>query len=53
MKIADYARADLHHLNDLDCLILKPALLMVVTILSAIESADFLYLQRETGYKVV
>lgn len=32
-----------------DRLIHEPARLMIVTILSAVESADFLYLQRETG----
>ena len=30
-------------------LIHEPARLLIVTILSAVESADFLYLQRETG----
>lgn len=32
-----------------DRLIHEPARLMIITILSAVESADFLYLQRETG----
>ena len=41
--------ADLRSLNDLDRVIHEPARLMVVAILSAVESADFLYLQRETG----
>ena len=27
----------------------EPARLMILTILSAVDSADFLYLQRETG----
>jgi DNA-binding transcriptional ArsR family regulator len=40
---------DLRHLSDLDRLIHEPARLMVVTILSTVESADFLYLQHETG----
>jgi DNA-binding MarR family transcriptional regulator len=40
---------DLRHLNDLDRLIHEPARLMVVTILSTVECADFLFLQRETG----
>jgi len=34
---------------EVDRLIHEPARLMIVTILSAVESADFLYLQRETG----
>jgi DNA-binding MarR family transcriptional regulator len=36
-------------LADLDRLIHEPARLMVMAILFAVESADFLYLQRETG----
>ena len=35
--------------KDVDRLIHEPARLLIVTILSAVESADFLYLQRETG----
>jgi DNA-binding transcriptional ArsR family regulator len=34
---------------DVDRLIHEPARLMIMTILSAVDSADFLYLQRETG----
>ena len=41
--------ADLRKINDLDRLIHEPARLMIITILSATESADFLYLERETG----
>jgi DNA-binding MarR family transcriptional regulator len=41
--------ADLPRLSELDRLIHEPARLMIVTILSFVESADFLYLQRETG----
>lgn len=40
---------DLRQLVDIDRLIHEPARLMIVAILSAVESADFLYLQRETG----
>jgi DNA-binding MarR family transcriptional regulator len=40
---------DLRSLAELDRLIHEPARLVIVTILSAVESADFLYLQRETG----
>ena len=39
----------LRSLADLDRLIHEPARLLIVTILSTIESADFLFLQRETG----
>jgi DNA-binding transcriptional ArsR family regulator len=34
---------------DVDRLIHEPARLMITTILHAVESADFLYLKRETG----
>ena len=37
------------NLNDIDRLVHEPARLMVLTILYTVESADFLYLQRETG----
>ena len=39
---------DLRGLTELDRLIHEPARLLIVTILSAVESADFLFLQRET-----
>jgi DNA-binding MarR family transcriptional regulator len=39
----------LRGLLDLDRVIHEPARLTIVAILSALESADFLYLQRETG----
>lgn len=39
---------DLRSLTELDRLIHEPARLLIVTILSTIESADFLFLQRET-----
>lgn len=35
--------------SDVDRMIHEPARLMILTILSAVDSADFLYLQRETG----
>ena len=35
--------------EDIDRVIHEPARLIIVTILNAVESADFLYLQRETG----
>jgi DNA-binding MarR family transcriptional regulator len=41
-------RSDLSSLTNVDRLIHEPARLMVVAILYAVESADFLYLQRET-----
>lgn len=40
---------ELPNLSDIDRLIHEPARLMIVAILSAVESADFLYLKREAG----
>ena len=40
---------DLRGVTDLDRLIHEPARLLIVTILAPVESADFLFLQRETG----
>ena len=41
--------ADVRALSDLDRIIHEPARLALAAILSVVESADFLYLQRETG----
>lgn len=41
--------ADLRGLADIDRVIHEPARLAIATILSLVESADFLYLQRESG----
>ena len=40
---------DLRDLTDIDRVIHEPARLLLVTILYAVESADFLYLLRESG----
>lgn len=40
---------ELRKINDLDRTIHEPARLMIVAILASLESADFLYLERETG----
>jgi DNA-binding transcriptional ArsR family regulator len=40
---------ELKQLSDLDRLIHEPARLVLVALLSGIEEADFLYLQRESG----
>jgi len=40
---------DLRGVTELDRLIHEPARLLIVTILSTVASADFLFLQRETG----
>jgi DNA-binding transcriptional ArsR family regulator len=39
----------LRSLTDLDRVIHEPARLLIMTILSAVDSADFLFLQNETG----
>ena len=40
---------DLRAVTSLDRLIHEPARLLIVTILASVASADFLFLQRETG----
>jgi DNA-binding transcriptional ArsR family regulator len=40
---------DLRSLADVDRLLHEPSRTVIVAILAAVESADFLYLQRETG----
>ena len=40
---------ELRAVTSLDRLIHEPARLLIVTILSTVTSADFLFLQRETG----
>ena len=40
---------DLRGVTELDRLIHEPARLLIVTILSTVASADFLFLRRETG----
>jgi DNA-binding transcriptional ArsR family regulator len=40
---------DLRRLREVDRLIHEPARLLIVTILASVASADFLFLQRETG----
>ncbi len=41
--------SDLRHLTEVDRLIHEPARLMIVSLLSAAEQTDFLFLLRETG----
>src|SRR5678816_3641850 len=45
----DQVDNDLRSVTALDRLIHEPARLLIVTILSTVASADFLFLQRETG----
>lgn len=42
-------KLQMHQLISLDRLIHEPARLMIVALLYTVESADFLFLQRETG----
>jgi DNA-binding transcriptional ArsR family regulator len=41
--------SDLRSLSDVDRIIHEPSRSIILAILDAVESADFLYLQRETG----
>lgn len=41
--------SDLRSVTELDRLVHEPARLLIMTILSTAASADFLFLQRETG----
>ena len=45
----DKMSEDLRTVTELDRLIHEPARLLIATILSTVASADFLFLQRETG----
>src|SRR5512134_1266198 len=49
VKVAMVDASDLRVVTELDRLIHEPARLLIVTILSTAASADFLFLQRETG----
>ncbi len=41
--------SDLRSLADVDRLLHEPSRTVIVAVLAVVESADFLYLQRETG----
>jgi DNA-binding MarR family transcriptional regulator len=41
--------SDLRSISDVNRLIHEPSRTIIMAILAAVESADFLYLQRETG----
>ena len=49
MSLAEVEGADLQQIADIDRLVHEPARLMILAILSIVESADFLYLMRQTG----
>ncbi|NIN63389.1 MAG: ArsR family transcriptional regulator [Anaerolineae bacterium] len=49
MTTTKEANEDLHPIADIDRLIHEPARLMIMALLSVVESADFLFLMRQTG----
>ena len=49
MSETEKAGTDVQPIAGIDRLVHEPARLMILTILSVVESADFLYLMRQTG----
>jgi DNA-binding MarR family transcriptional regulator len=49
MSATETASTDIQPIAELDRLVHEPARLMILTILYVVESADFLYLMRQTG----
>ena len=49
MKTRDAEQSDFQFLADIDRLIHEPARLMITAYLYVIESADFLFLEKQTG----
>jgi DNA-binding MarR family transcriptional regulator len=49
MSATETAGTDVQPIADIDRLVHEPARLMILTILYVVESADFLYLMRQTG----
>jgi DNA-binding MarR family transcriptional regulator len=49
MSPPEASSADLQQIADIDRLVHAPARLMILTILYVVESADFLFLMRQTG----
>ena len=49
MSATEPARADLQPLADIDRLVHEPARLMILAVLSVVESADFVFVMRQTG----
>jgi DNA-binding transcriptional ArsR family regulator len=49
MATAEINQAELQSLADIDRLVHEPARLMILTVLAVIESADFLFVMRQTG----
>lgn len=49
MVSKDKDKDGLHQINDIDRIIHEPARLMILAYLYVVESADFLFLMRQTG----
>lgn len=49
MSATETAGTDLQPIADIDRLVHEPARLMILTILYVVESADFLYVMRQSG----
>lgn len=49
MSTAEEPGTDLTHLVEIDRTVHEPARLMILSVLHGIESADFLFLHRQTG----
>jgi DNA-binding transcriptional ArsR family regulator len=49
MTATKAVKEDLHPIAEIDRLIHEPARLMIMALLSVVESADFLFLMRQTG----
>ena len=49
MAAPESARGDLQSINEIDRIIHEPARLLILAYLYVVESADFIFLMRETG----
>ena len=49
MQSVETEGADVQSIADIDRMVHEPARLMILAVLSIVESADFLYLMRQTG----
>ena len=49
MSVASGGGTEIHGLTEVDRLIHEPARLLIVTLLYAVDAADFLFLLRESG----
>lgn len=49
MSPAEAGQADVLSLGDIDRVVHEPARLMILAVLAAVESADFVFVMRQTG----